>query len=181
MIRNKQLINYVLSIGLATLINGCWSSRVYSQTAAVKEVKLTLLSQRSVPVDPPGTKIGDVTVIVDDDLAVRFRLSNCSKENIYYLSTIYAKNPTGYVLYRQPGEKNWRATSPDRGREGSLTGGGYEWRLLAPGKSVQFEFSDLSTRDGEHAISVLVNTQPTHDGRQELISDTFHPINRKQR
>lgn len=169
----KGLASYILCMVLFIT-----NSNAYPKsTTELKEVTLTLLSQRWIPDKPLCEREkGDVIVVVSDDLLVQFRLANNSKENIYYLSSVYEPEPTGYLLYRKVGGTEWKATSPDRGREGSLTGGGYKWQLLPPGTSVEFKFSDLSSREGEHAVSVLVNSQPEHAGRVEIISDSYRPM-----
>jgi hypothetical protein len=140
-------------------------------------VTLTVVSQRPLGEDSTWMKNqdSDVFVAVRDDLVVRLRLTNNGKETVYYLASIYEPTPTGYVLYKQVGDIEWKATSPARGREGSLTGGGYEWRPLPPHTSTEFEFTDLSKRTGEHAASVLVNTRPDHIARIEVISDSYRP------
>src|ERR1700682_3715462 len=150
------------------------------QKKATDDVSLTLVSQRQLTAEPPcdnSRKGCDVFLVAGsgDDLLVRFRLTNHSKENVYYLRSIYDKEPYGYVLYKQAGDDDWKATSPDRGRKGSK-GGGYEWQLLVPGSSVESEFSDLSTRPGDHAVSVLVNTQSNYLGFVEIISSSYRPM-----
>jgi hypothetical protein len=143
-------------------------------------VRLSLLSQRWRPQEKTskaGGKASDVFEVGRDDLLIRFRLSNESEANFYYLAPLNTMEPTGYILFRKAGESSWSATSPARGREGSFTGGGYQWLLLPPGTAIEFEFLDLSTRSGEHAISLLVNTKPTHTDRIEYISAPYMPIN----
>jgi len=150
------------------------------QRKVTDDVSLALVSQRKLMPEPPcdNTRKGcDVFVVAGkgDDLLVRFLLTNRSGEGVYYLRSIYDKTPYGYVLYKQTGDDDWKATSPDRGRKGSK-GGGYEWQLLAPGSSVEFEFSDLSTRPGEHAVSVLINTQPDYPDLVEIVSGSYRPM-----
>lgn len=153
------------------------AARQEDERRSLPGVTLTLVSQKPIHEGPPYAREqgGDVFEVVKDDLRVRFRLTNGRKEKIYYLASIYDPKPTGYVLYKKEGDTEWKATTPARGREGSLTGGGYEWRPLAPYTSVEFEFTDLSEREGEHAVSVLVNTRPVHDRRAEIISESYYP------
>jgi hypothetical protein len=179
-----RLLTRFASVLLCLMYAGLWNinSPAATQKSNKKEfssVRLTLVSQRWMPKDPPVEKSEprDVHLIGEgDDLLVCFRLANEGKENIYYLASIHEPGPTGYILFRQAGE--WKAITPDRGREGSLTGDGYNWVLLAPGTAVEFEFSDLSTRKGEHAASVLVNDKADHTGRVEVISDPYQPMSR---
>jgi hypothetical protein len=145
-------------------------------------VRLIYVSQRWMPEDIAAEKepvSRDVQLLgTGDDLRASFRLVNESKEAIYYLASVYddEPGPTGYILFRQAGEMEWKATTPNRGRKGSLTGGGYKWVRLSPGTAVEFEFSDLNACEGEHAASVLVNNQPDHTGRIEIISNPYSPM-----
>lgn len=180
-----RLLTRFVSVLLCLMYAGLWNinSQAAMQKSNKKEIssgRLTLVSQRWMPEDPAVEKEPerrDVHLIgKGDDLLVRFRLANEGKENIYYLASIYEPGPTGYILFRQSGEEEWKTTTPDRGRQGSLTGGGYKWIVLAPGTAVEFEFSDLSTRKGEHAASVLMNDKADHAGRVEVISDPYQPM-----
>jgi hypothetical protein len=147
-------------------------------------VTLKVLSQRPMLREQAGNDTSctsDVFVAgPGDDLLVRFELSNRSDKNVYYLKSIYDKQPTGYVLYREARDDDWKATSPDRGRKGNK-GGSYEWQLLPPHTSVEFEFSDLSTRSGEHAVSVLANSKPDYSGFVEVISESYRPMSLPER
>jgi hypothetical protein len=180
-----RLLTPFATVLLCLMYAGLWSNSPAAMQKSNKNwlssVRLTVVYQQWIPEDPPAEKESeprDVILIGEgDDLMVRFRLANEGKENIYYIASIYEPGPTGYILFKQAGGK-WEAITPNRGREGSLTGDGYNWVLLAPANAVEFEFSDLSTRKGQHAASVLVNDRADHTGRLELISDPYQPISR---
>lgn len=173
------------------------SIAAFSQTNNPKiDVSLSVISQRWMTADDLEPKkssqvntpeldnavdflggYDDVVVVGEgDDLMVRFRLTNNEAKTIYYLVEGYDSLLTGYLLFRKKGTKQWNATSPAYGRETALTGGAYKWLPLLPGKSVEVEFSDLSTREDEHAISIFVNKQPTQKNRIEVISDVYYPM-----
>jgi len=142
-------------------------------------VRLSVVSQRPRPEDKPnkqGVAGSDYTELVRNDLLVRFRLANNGEQRVYYLAGLNSIEPVGYTLFRKGGEQNWKATSPARGREGSFTGGGTQWLLLPPCTAVEFETLDLSTRGEEHAISIFLNYQPSHEGRIEFVSDLYSPM-----
>lgn len=154
-------------------------SRAGTRSTKLDGITLTLISHRGLTPDPgskdkyKGTDI--VLVGPEDDLLLRFRLTNRSAKDFYYLKEIYNQQPTGHLLYRQATDDDWRATSPDFGRKGDK-GGGYKWELLPPNGWVEVEFSDLSSRASEHAVSVLVNTQPNYTDFVEIISDSYRPM-----
>lgn len=116
----------------------------------------------------------------DDYLLVRFRLTNKCAASMYYLASLYDTYPVRYQLFRKAGEVKWKATEPGRGRERDFTGDGYRWIILPPGHSVEFEVQNLSTREDEHAVSVMVSDHPKHRGRVEIISDVFQPLRRSE-
>lgn len=182
--------------GLLSLIAG-YPLPAYSQAGNSKvNVNLSVVSQKWItnpdleakeplqvinPIQDNAVDIlggySDVIVVgKGDDLLVRFRLTNNEPKPIYYIAENYNCHLTGYLLFRKKKAKEWNAISPAYGRESSLTGGAFEWMTLLPGESVETEFSDLSSREHEHAISVFVNIKPTQKGRIEIISDVYHPL-----
>jgi hypothetical protein len=160
------------------------STRIKEQER-FKNMDLALVSQRWRPkeqalkYDPIYSD--NFELDPDDYLLVSFRLTNKGAASMYYLASIYDTNPVRYQLFRKAGEVEWKATNTARGREGDFTGGGYRWLILPPGHSVEFEVPDLSTLEDEHAVSVLVNEQPKHRGRVEIISDTYRPMRRDEK
>lgn len=145
-----------------------------SKSAALELVSQRPVTEKDLPCIPKDSDIHFVPG-KGDDLLVRFRLINYGDKGLYYLASVHDHAPTGYLLYRNDGAARWESTMPDRGHEGSRTGGGYEWRLLKTGDSVEVEFSDLSTRPGDHGASVLVNYKPVHRDRVEIISESYRP------
>lgn len=182
-----RLLTPFISLLLCMMYTSAWSggAQAAMQENKKKElsgVRLICVSQRWLTEDIPAKKEPvprDVQLLgTSDDLRVSFRLVNESKETIYYLASVYddEPGPTGYILFRQAGEMEWKAATPNRGRKGSLTGGGYKWVRLSPGTAVEFEFSDPNACEGEHAASVMVNNQPDHEDRIEIISNPYMPM-----
>lgn len=135
---------------------------------------LTYLSQRCLPKDKVPY-VGE-DVIDYSDMITRFRLENNGKDEIYFLTSTISNNisPWGFVLFRKNKDAEWTSVySPARGREGIFTDDSFRWLGLPPGFAIEFQNSDFSTKDGEHAVSVFVNTKPEHKNRIELISNEF--------
>ena len=142
-------------------------------------VTISYLSQRCLPPDkvPYISPSGDF--IDSSDMIVRFRIENNGKQDIYYLaaSVFNSISPVGYRLSRKSKAEEWGGIySLGRGRERDYTGSSYHWVSLPPTMAVEFESTDLSSEEGEHATSVFFNTEAQHKNRVEVISNTFVPV-----
>src|SRR5262245_41461179 len=142
-------------------------------------VALSVLSQRRIPKDK-APYVGD-DVIDFSDMVVKFRLENRGKEDIYDLAdnAMGSIEPVGFQMFRKSRVAGWEGTySPARGSEGIFTGVGVHWLLLPSGSAVEFEREDVSDKDGEHATTVYLNTEPEHKNRVQRISNTYRPLKR---
>ena len=142
-------------------------------------ISLCVVSQRWIP-QGKVPYVGD-DVIDFSDMIVRFRLENRGKEDIYYLAdnAMSSIEPVGFQVFQKAKGAEWEGTySPARGREGIFTGVGVHWLLLPPGSAVEFEREDVSDKEGEHATTVYLNTEPKHKNRVELVSNTYRPLKR---
>jgi hypothetical protein len=90
--------------------------------------------------------------------------------------------PTGYHLYRPVEARDWRSTSPGRGREGppgsEFTGVAYSWLELPPGGAVEVEAHDWSKPGEEHAFSTFIKIAPDATPI-EIISEGYRPLIKK--
>jgi hypothetical protein len=165
----------VIAVVLCTVV--AQSPKVLNNGNTFPGVSLSLLSQRCLPKNKVPY-VGD-DFIDFSDMTTRFRLSNGSSKDVYYLADAVTStaDPVGFQLFRPNKRADWDAPyTPARGREGIFTGEGVKWLVLRPGSVIEFETLDFSPRRGQHAASVFLNTRPAHDNRVELISNAFVPI-----
>jgi hypothetical protein len=165
----------VIAVVLCTVM--AQSPKVANNGNTLPGVTLSLLSQRCLPKNKVPY-VGD-DFIDFSDMTTRFRLSNRSSKDVYYLADAVTSSadPVGFQLFRPNKRSDWDApNTPARGRPDVFTGEGVNWLLLRPGSVVEFETLDFSPRRGQHATSVFLNTKPAHDNRVELISNAFVPI-----
>lgn len=136
-------------------------------------ITLRMIAQKPAPKikEKPAP---DVIVETPDDIHIRFELNNNCDQTIYFLSSLTPdeKYPAGFMIYRNKNNE-WKARFPDWRREGNLTGITYTWVPLKTGKSIEFEYSDLSLIEGERSIAIYVNFSPSHEKRVELLAEPF--------
>lgn len=137
-------------------------------------ITLRMIAQKPAPKikEKPAP---DVIVETPDDIHHRFELRNNCDQTIYYLAynlKDYDTVPAGYMIYRKK-RSEWKARSAGWQREGEFTGVNFHWLPLKTGKSIEFEYSDLSLIDGERSIAIYVNFSPSHEKRVELLAEPF--------
>jgi hypothetical protein len=110
-----------------------------------------------------------------DDLVVRFRLVNATRKPLYYLTSVSSNEPVGCKLFRKKKSHSWQSQSPSCARGDQFIGDAYQWMLIPRGGTLDFEVLDLSIATEQHAVTVLVNDQPNHDGSVEIISSPYRP------
>ncbi|HMJ08744.1 MAG TPA: hypothetical protein VK468_07045 [Pyrinomonadaceae bacterium] len=119
----------------------------------------------------------DVIVMTPDDIHIRFELKNNCNQTIYYLAQNIPddkKTPAGFFLYRNKKEDDWKSRSPAWRREGSLTDPYlYHWMPIEAGKSIEFEYSDLSSIEGERSVAIYVSYSTSQEERIELMAFPF--------
>jgi hypothetical protein len=140
-------------------------------------VTLSFVSQRCLPSD----KVPHVgqDFIDFSDLVTRFRLANTGSQEVFYLvdHVLSGIEPVGFQLFRPNKDSDWMSIySPARGRRDIFTGDAFKWLRLKPGSAIEFESSDVSGKEGEHATSVFLNLKPVHKNRSEIVSNTFAPV-----
>ncbi len=107
-----------------------------------------------------------------DDRMVRFKLVNTSKEPIFYLVDHDTNELIGAILSRASETEGWVTMNVRRGKTERL-GSASDWRELLPNASIEFGFSDQSTRKGQHALSIFVNNKPEQLDRKVIISEAY--------
>lgn len=170
----------VVAVTLSTVV--AQSPKVRENGNTFRGVTLSFRSQRCLP-KKEVPYVGD-DFIDFSDMTTRFRLSNGSSKDVYYLASAVTStaDPVGFQLFRPNRRSGWEAPdTPARGREGTFTGEPVKWLVLPPGSIIEFETLDFSTRRGQHAASVFLNTRPAHDNRVEVISNAFVPIRCRKR
>jgi hypothetical protein len=170
----------VIAVVLSTVV--AQSPKVLNNGNTFPGVSLSLLSQRCLP-KKKVPYVGD-DFIDFSDMTTWFRLSNGSSKGVYYLADAVTStaDPVGFQLFRPSKRGDWDSPyTPARGRPDVFTGEGVKWLLLRPGSVVEFETLDFSRRRGQHAMSVFLNTKPTHDNRVELVSNAFVPKHCRKR
>jgi len=88
----------------------------------------------------------------------RFRLSNNSRQKLYYLANFSNDDPVGFTLIQSD-----RRTDLDRAvsRDFAEQYADRKWKPLPPGSSVEFEVQERGWQVKELLFGVLVNTEPT--------------------
>ena len=168
--------------GLKWFMRACLAAAM-CPTVGAQEVKskmridcltLQMIEQKPAP-EIKEKPAPDVIVETADDIHIRFVLKNNCDQTIYYLAynlRNYNTAPAGYMIYR--GENNqWTARSPGWRRDGEFTGVTFHWLPIKTGRSIEFEYSDLSLIKGERSVAIYLNTTPSHENRAEVIGKPF--------
>jgi hypothetical protein len=176
---SEQVVNLRVKFVLFSIIILVFCITSYAQEIDSKMITncltLKMIAQKPAPkiTEKPAP---DVILMVPDDLHIRFELRNGCEQTIYYLADNIGddkKSPAGFFLYRKK-EDEWKSRFPEWRREGSLTDANwYHWLPLKTGKSVEFEYSDLSKIEGERSVAIYVNSCPVQEKRIEILAEPF--------
>ena len=174
-----NLINQVIWLGSFILYCGMYSVVNGQEVDSMKVMDCVTVRRIGQKPSPKNNikAAPDVIVEVPDDIHIRFELKNNCGQTIYFLSSKTPKEiyPAGFLLYRNH-ENVWTSRSPAWRRARSLTGITYRWVPLKAGKSIEFEYSDLTLIEGERNIAIYINYFPSHENRVELLAESFSII-----
>lgn len=191
-IKIHRLILLIISIFtlLAFDANGQNRGNVVLSVVSVENLEVVLPKKESRPTNNsqtgPEKEFGKTLLLADDDVVlngvsadriVRFRLKNTSENPIFYLVDYDTNELIGTILSRTSETEDWVTMNMRRGKTEGV-GSASDWRELLPNASIEFDFADLSTRTGCHALSILINDKPEHTDRNLIISEVYSLVDK---
>lgn len=138
-------------------------------------IRIEVVSQRWLT----DKEIEELEDVIGVDMSVRIRLSNGRQKHVLYLALAESIMPIGVVVTRRLGDDKWQYPYPrdSRPEDSWFDGVAFHWLELPPKSSVEFERTDYSASDEEHAVTAYIKARK-EDALVELVSEPYHPFPR---